>query len=215
MMRWIYGFIIWLLATASVSANVQCEMPDDMVLDSIVRVSGGTTEATGVVIDRNLVLTAAHVIADMETAPFIGYHGIHKQAQIIAVFSDYDLALLTTDTGSLTPIPFSKQDLHPLEAVWTIGYPRAGNLTSATGVFKSDLEEGEIHVTAFVDSGQSGGGVLSCEYGRFVLSGMIKGFGAIDYGDYYVRVDDYSVAVPASDIKSFVYQNVELARFEP
>lgn len=214
-MQWIYGFIIWLVAMPLMASHTLCEVLDDTVLNSIVRVSGGTTEATGVVIDKNLVLTAAHVIADMETAPFVDYLGTHKQAKIIAVFTDYDLALLTTDTGSLSPIPFSQQDLYPLEAVWTIGYPRAGNLTSATGVYKSDLEEGEIQVTAFVDSGQSGGGVLSCEDGRFVLSGMIKGFGAIDYGDYYVRVDDYSVAVPASDIKSFVYQNVELARFEP
>lgn len=213
-MRWVYGIIIWLVAMPLMAAHTTCKMPDDSVLNSIVRVSGGTTEATGVVIDKNLVLTAAHVIASMETTPVVGYHGTQKQAEIIAIFTDYDLALLTTDTGSLTPIPFSQQDLYPLETVWAIGYPRAGNLTSATGVFKHDLEAGEIQVTAFVDSGQSGGGVLSCEYGRFVLSGMIKGFGAIDHGDYYVRVDDYSIAVPTSDIKSFVYQNVELARFE-
>ena len=213
-MRWVYGFMFWLAAATQLAANIQCDMPDDKVLDAIVRVGGDGTEATGVVIDKNLVLTAAHVIEDMETAPYVGYHGTQKPAHIISIFSDYDLALLVTDTGSLTPIPFSKQALHPKEPVWTIGYPKAGNLTAATGVFQSDLEEGEIHVTAFVDSGQSGGGLLSCDHGRFVLSGMIKGFGAIDYGDHYVRVDDYSVAVPARDIKSFVHSNVELARFE-
>jgi len=212
-MRYIYGVIMWLVATSLV-AQIQCDTPDDAILDAIVRVGGGNTEATGVVIDKNLVLTAAHVVADMETAPYVGYYNSHQKAEIIAIFPDYDLALLVTDTGSLTPIPFKEHALYPLEPVWTIGYPRAGNLTTASGVFKSDLEEGEIHVTAYVDSGQSGGGLLSCEYGRFVLSGMIKGFGAIDHGDYYTRVEGYSVAVPAKDIRPFVYQNVELARFE-
>ena len=46
------------------------------------------------------------------------------------------------------------------------------------------------------------------------LSGMIKGFGAIDYGDHYVRLADYSVAVPASDIRSFVDQNQEFLTVE-
>lgn len=214
MMKWLCGFVFW-LATAQQLAAVQCELPDDEVLDAIVRVSGGTTEATGVVIEKNLVLTAAHVVADMETSPFVGYHGIYKNAEIIAVYEEYDLALLVADTGSLTPIPFSEQALYPMEPVWTIGYPKGGNLMAASGVFQSDLEEGEIHVTAFVDSGQSGGGVLSCEYGQFVLSGMVKGFGAIDHGDYYVRVEDFSVAVPASAIKPFVHQNIELVRMQP
>lgn len=212
-MRLFYYLMIWFIVTP-LSAAYQCETLDETVLDAIVRVGGDNTEATGVVIDKNLVLTAAHVVDGIESTIQVGYHGYHRPATLVALFPEYDLALLTADTGRLKPLTISDQSLYPQEPVWTIGYPRAGNLTTATGVFKSKLEPGEIHVTAYVDSGQSGGGLLSCEYGQFVLSGMIKGFGAIDYGDHYVRLADYSVAVPASDIRSFVDQNQEFLTVE-
>ena len=210
-------FIIYLfcgLMTMPLSAAYQCESPDDSVYDAIVRVGGDGTEATGVVIDKNLVLMAAHVVHDIESSIRVGYHGNHTPATVVAMFPEYDLALISAYTGNLKPLASSNQSLYPQERVWTIGYPRAGNLTIDSGVFKSEIEPGEIHVTAFVDSGQSGGGLVSCEYGQFVLSGMIKGFGAIDYGDHYVRLADYSVAVPASDIRSFVDQNQELITVE-
>ena len=212
-MRLFYFLIICFIVTP-LSAAYQCETLDETVLDAIVRVGGDNTEATGVVIDKNVVLTAAHVVNGIESSIRVGYHGYRTPATLIALFPEYDLALLTTDTGNLKPLAISDQALYPQEPVWTIGYPRAGNLTTATGIFKSNLEPGEIHVTAYVDSGQSGGGLLSCEYGQFVLSGMIKGFGAIDHGDHYVRLADYSVAVPASDIRSFVDQNQELITVE-
>ena len=85
--------------------------------------------------------------------------------------------------------------------MWAAGYPRAENLHTSTGNFVSKKAEA-IHTSAGIDSGESGGGLLSCEHGQFVLAGMLRGFGAYrtEYG--LVRLEDYSVSVAASDIKS-------------
>ena len=56
------------------------------------------------------------------------------------------------------------------------------------------------HTSAGIDSGEAGG-LLSCENGRFVLAGMLRGYGAYATDQGSVRLDDYSVVIATIDIQ--------------
>jgi hypothetical protein len=58
-----------------------------------------------------------------------------------------------------------------------------------------------IHASAGINLGESGGGLLSCGYGEFVLAGILRGYGAYRIKRDLVRLEDYSISSVASDIQ--------------
>lgn len=197
------ALIFLMVFTLSANAAEHCTVPANDTLGAVVRVGAPGSEGSGVIVGYNLIATAAHVIEDTNELT-VNINGILRRAAIISLFPDRDLALLLADTGDQRPIPLSFNLLQPHDSVWAIGYPLGGNQISSPGRYQG-MVDGEIQTTASVNHGQSGGGLISCENGEHVLAGIITAFGAIDMGDHYIRLDDYSISVPIDYVLSLMY----------
>lgn len=188
------------LVAVSYAADYECSWPSSNTLNSIVPISSGNnSHASGVVVSNNLVITAAHVLEDYDDTE-VEINRVFYPASVLLVDQEYDIALLSVRTENLSPIPLSKFELYESQEVWAAGYPRAENLHTSSGFFVSRKAEA-IHTSAGIDSGESGGGLLVCEDGEFVLAGMLRGYGAYRTANGLVRLEDYSISVAASDIK--------------
>ena len=182
------------------SMELGCNWPSSTILDSIVAIeSGKSSHASGVVVSDNLVITAAHVLEDYDDTEVV-INDVLYPASVLLVDRESDIALLSVWTENLFPIPLSKFELYESQQVWAAGYPRAQNLHTSSGNFVAKKAEA-IHTSAGIDSGESGGGLLACENGKFVLAGMLRGYGAYRTQEGLVRIKDYSISVAASDIK--------------
>ncbi len=192
--------MFFLLVSVVNASELTCHWPSSRVLDSIVPIeSGKNSHASGVVVSNNHVLTAAHVLEDYYETMVVVNNQMYL-ASVLLVDKEADIALLSVRTENLDPIPLSKYDLYDHQEVWAVGYPRAQSLHTTSGNFVAKKAEA-IHTSAGIDSGASGGGLLSCEHGEFVLAGMLRGYGAYHTEQGLVRLEDYSISVAASDIK--------------
>lgn len=68
-----------------------------------------------------------------------------------------------------------------------------------------DFREGALYTSASIDSGQSGGGLLSCNDGAWEMLGMLRGYGAYLQGGHYVKIENHSVSVAAATINQFLH----------
>lgn len=179
-----------------------CNSPGTETLSSVIRVATHSgSEASGVVIARNRILTAAHVVRD-ESDVLVYVQGVYRPAMVVARDRENDLALLMADTGALQPIRISQRHLLTAEPVWTVGYPLALELTTNFGRYQQHVD-GAIHSSAGTNAGASGGGLLHCESGEYELAGMIRGYGAYWHAGELRRIEDLSISVPADTITSF------------
>lgn len=193
-------FFITVSVNQVLAAEQNCNWPSSTILNSIVPIeSGNSSHASGVVVSDNLVITAAHVLEDYDDTE-VAINDVLYPASVLLVDRESDIALLSVMTENLFPIPLSKFELYESQEVWAAGYPRAQNLHTSSGNFVSKKAEA-IHTSAGIDSGESGGGLLTCENGEFVLAGMLRGYGAYRTEQGLVRIKDYSISVAASDIK--------------
>lgn len=185
------------------SMATECEWPDLRTMASVLPVATDDgSYASGVVIARNRVLTAAHAVENSEQA-FVRINYDFRRAEVLSLDLEKDLAVMGVDTGDIDPIRLSKRDPYANEQVWAIGFPHATSKTTSIGNFQDKLD-GVLHTSAPIDAGESGGGLIACERGDFVLAGMLRGYGAYLKGDEYVRIENHSVSVAASDIHHFV-----------
>jgi len=180
-----------------------CNWPDSGSLSAVLPVAAEDgSYASGVVVGRNRVLTAAHAIAP-DTQVYVGINNQFEIAKIQFIDKHHDLAILVVDTGAIRPLRIAKQDPQLRQQVWAVGFPRAQAKTTSAGVFQKKAE-GALHTSAPIDSGQSGGGLLSCDNGSYQLAGMLRGYGAYFKGGQYVKLDNHSVSVAAATIQRFV-----------
>lgn len=191
--------------TKPVLASDPCGWPNSIALDSVVRVtSDDGSHASGVVVADGRVLTAAHAL-DENFKSYVRIDGRLNSARIVMIDRSKDLAILGVRTGAIQPIPLGVENLDASATVWAVGFPRAESKTTSSGSFKVKAEnDGALHTTAPIDSGQSGGGLISCEQGRHVLAGMLRGFAAYVNGDQYVKIKNHSVSVASADIRNFL-----------
>lgn len=181
----------------------ECEWPDLQTMASVLPVATDDgSYASGVVIARNRVLTAAHAVENSSQA-FVRINYDFRRAEVLSVDLEKDLAVMDVDTGNIDPIRLSRRDPYANEQVWAIGFPHATSKTTSIGNFQDKLD-GVLHTSAPIDAGESGGGLIACERGTFVLAGMLRGYGAYLKGDEYIRIENHSVSVAASDIQRFV-----------
>lgn len=200
MKRLFVFMLIFFCACTSQATELYCSWPSNQTLDSIVPIeSGNNSHASGVVVSKNLVLTAAHVLEDYADT-YIEVDGELHSATVLLIDKDSDMAILSAKTDDLFPIPLGEIELDQKQAVWAVGYPLAQARHTSTGNFNFRQAEA-LHTSAGIDSGSSGGGLLSCEKGQFVLAGMLRGYGAHRTSEGLVRLEDYSISVAASDIK--------------
>lgn len=206
MKRFSVIMLIFFCACTSKADDLYCSWPSSLTLNSIVPLeSGANSHASGVVVSKDLVLTAAHVLEDYFDT-YIEVGNELRIASVLLVDKEADMALLSVKTDGLYPISLSNDELNQKQEVWAVGYPLAQAQHISTGNFNFRHAEA-LHTSAGIDSGASGGGLLSCEKGQFVLAGMLRGYGAHRTSEGLVRLNNYSVSVAASDIKIVMQLN--------
>ncbi|MGI9286329.1 MAG: trypsin-like peptidase domain-containing protein [Pseudomonadales bacterium] len=201
-MKYMFYLALLLLAGCAVTTTQQCQLPDEKVRSSVVRITAldGST-ASGVIIAKNRVLTVAHAVEDA-TSAMVEVDGKFQVATVLGTDTENDLALLSVATSELAPMPVSRTLLRESEAVWAIGYPLALEQKMSLGLYQN-MFNGRLYTSAHINSGSSGGGLLRCQAGNFELAGVVHGYVAQRAGTNYVNIGD-STSVPARKIKDFV-----------
>ena len=188
---------------ASVSVSAECQWPDATALEAVLPVAAEDgSYASGVVYERNKVLTAAHALSTSYRV-FVSVNDEFRPARILMIDRHKDLAVLSVDTGSIAPLPIASKGLESRQPVWAVGFPRASGKETSSGVFTRETR-GAVHTSAPIDQGQSGGGLLRCDNGSYRLAGMLRGYGAYVKDDQFVKLKNHSVSVAAATIERFV-----------
>ncbi len=192
--------IFW---SSSVAAAPDCNWPDNDTLEAILPIATDHgSHASGVVFAHNRVLTAAHAVTGASHY-FVRVANGFRAAELLLVDHRADLAVLAVDTQNIRPLRLLATEPTQKQAVWAVGFPRAQGKTTSTGFFQRN-REGALHTSAPIDSGQSGGGLLTCVQGSYQLMGMLRGYGAYLSGDRYVKLRNHSVSVAATTIQQFI-----------
>lgn len=181
-----------------------CSRPDSQTLQAILPVATDSgSQASGIVYEKNRVLTAAHAVAEGAQL-FVRIDEAYRPADLLHIDKVNDLAVLAVDTQEIQPLNIAI-GIEPVESqpVWAAGYPRAQAMMTSSGILQ-DNHDGALHTSATIDSGQSGGGLLACTDGAWELLGMLRGFGAYMEGDHYVKIKNHSVSVAAATIQQFL-----------
>ncbi len=186
-------------------AREGCAAPGTHVKQSIVLIDAGSSLGSGIVIGRNKVLTAAHVVADSGDVTISAGNTVYP-GSVIALRKDSDLALIQTPDLHLPTLPFATRSRRKNEAVWAMGYPFGRSLIATSGRYKG-LWSRALYTSASVNFGQSGGGLVACENGHHVLAGVVRAFGANRINGKLVRRDDISVATAIDDVRRFLAVN--------
>lgn len=180
-----------------------CAHPDAQTMQAILPIATDQgSHATGVVYDDNRVLTAAHAVAGGGQF-FVRVGESYRTADLVMVDSVNDLAVLAVNTQSIRPLHISGFEPFVAQPVWAVGYPKAQSIVTSMGVFQ-DNQEGALHTSASIESGQSGGGLLGCTNGVWELLGMLRGYGAYLKGGHYEKIANHSVSVAAVTINQFL-----------
>lgn len=183
--------------------QTRCDGPDARALRAVLPIATDNgSHASGVVFAEDHVLTAAHAVQGASRF-FVRTGADFRRADLISVDHDTDLAVLAIDTGSIQPLPLSRAALGSQDRVWAVGFPRAKGLTTSSGFFQR-VDDGAVHTSASIDSGQSGGGLLTCHHGQYAIAGMLRGYGAYRSGDRFVKLSNHSVSVAAHTIRRFL-----------
>ena len=186
----------------SYATSSDCEWPDNRSLDAVVAVAGEDgSYASGVVINRNRVLTAAHALSSAHRV-FVRIENQYRPAQVVMIDRQEDLAMLSVDTSDVAPLHVAQQDPSADVPVWAVGFPRASGKATTRGKLTRN-NAGSLHASASIDLGQSGGGLLYCINGAYSLAGMLRGYGAYVQGDKFVKLRNHSISVGASTIQRF------------
>lgn len=185
------------------SAQPACVHPDNATRTGIVRVlAGEDAHGSGVVLNTNLVLTAAHVLSEADPVRVAVSDDRYHFARVVAVDQQHDLALLVTRTDGARPVPVAERQLAGDEPVWAAGYPLALDLTVSQGKYQHRVRT-KLYTSAWITSGTSGGGLLRCTRGRYQLAGMLRDYVAEVRNGKYINISQ-SVSTSAHRIRKFV-----------
>lgn len=176
----------------------------EQAADSIYRIDalaprcGRTQAGSGWALDRDLVVTNAHVVAGADSVA-IRTDGRSHTARIVAFDPARDLALLSVDGLDADPLPLGS-DARPGDAVALVGYPLGGSFTVESGrvglrmsARGSDIYGGQsvsrdiYAVRGRVQPGNSGGPALSSD-GR--VTGVVFARSVDDADTAYVLTLD-------------------------
>ena len=196
------GFI----AVPAVARLPECLQPGQDTRASIVRIATDVgAHGSGVVVARDRVLTAAHVVVDAgvtRVAP--ADSGGYRPARVLGLDAGSDLALLETDTGDVPAVPITHRSLTRYEDVWAIGFPLALDMAVSQGRYQH-AANGKLYTSAWITAGVSGGGLIRCNHGAYELAGIMRDYVALLHGDAYVNASQ-STSTPAESILSFIHR---------
>jgi len=181
----------------------ECVQPGLETRASVVRiVTDVGAHGSGVVVGRNRILTAAHVVVDAGATRIARQDGPWEPARVLGLDTGIDLALLDADTGEVEPVPITHRALASYEDVWAIGFPMALDLAVTQGRFQHSAN-GKLYTSAWITAGVSGGGLVRCNHGDYELAGIMRDYVAFVRGDSYVNASQ-STSTPAESILAFI-----------
>jgi serine protease Do len=136
----------------------------DLAAASTVMVEAGTAHGSGVVIGKNLVLTAKHV-ADAGGLTIHLPNGKQVNGHVLRS-SHWDAALIVADTGATPYAPINCERTHMGDEVVAFGNPlKARNVAVWGRVAGNEITQGELMGYVPLDMtilpGNSGGGIWS------------------------------------------------------
>jgi len=165
-----------------------------------VYIAQGNSHGSGIYLGLGRVLTAAHVVTNGGAVEVSFADAFVGRAQILAIDSDYDLALLSVtgmDRTAAQPLDLGNSaTLRQGDEIVAIGYPIDLPLTVKVGVvsgLKRDAGTDLVQTDASVNPGMSGGPLLN-EKGEVI--------GVIDYGSQ--RYPGLNFAVASTTARVFV-----------
>lgn len=147
---------------------------EDFAAQATVRVDVDAGHGSGVVIAKNRVLTAAHVVADAKHVSVLLSDGTKHDANVLWVSTDAmpDTALLDVPTGDIQPATLDCAEPTRGEPVFSYGYPLTADKVMTWGKVASSVPYSSEAKWAYVldltvAPGNSGGGIWGPD-GRLV-----------------------------------------------
>lgn len=170
---------------------------------------GSGTTGTGFVVGPDLVMTAAHVVADARAVSARAESALPREATPIGIAPDNDVALLRTSSAvAVPPLEFETELPERGAGLAVIGYPLlAETLQISEGVMSGNPEPVDYdnqHVDeafltdAATNPGNSGGPVID-RLGRVV--GLVSGSHVWDDAEHNRPVQGRNFVVPARDLQ--------------
>lgn len=160
----LFAFIIVSLYAANASAAAGFDV--EKTYESVYIVCSGSSLGSGFAIDKDLVVTNAHVINDRADITIKSYHNDAFRCKIAAVDYTKDVAVLIVENAAFTPVQIgSISDCEIGDDVYAIGAPKTLAYTLTKGVIsaKERVFDGQafIQIDVAINEGNSGGPLLT------------------------------------------------------
>ena len=139
----------------------------------VVQVRAGRGQGSGVLLDRNSIVTNAHVVGENPRPSITFADGVTRPGRVVAADRLYDLALVETDSPVAARVELAEEEsVVPGKLVVAIGNPYGFGWTVTTGVVSAVDRiigglDGLIQTDAAINPGNSGGALVDLE-GRLV-----------------------------------------------
>ncbi|MCE9545673.1 MAG: trypsin-like peptidase domain-containing protein [Planctomycetia bacterium] len=158
-----------------VAINTLRDAPDDAATDER-KFSGGAKrelagQGSGVIVDKGgYILTNFHVVAGASTVDIHFNGGRSRQATVVGVDADTDLAVLKVSDSGLLPIEWGDSDkLEVGDPVWAVGSPFGLDNTVTFGIISAKDRHGVglgryqdfLQTNAAINPGNSGGALVN------------------------------------------------------
>lgn len=159
-------------ATSVVDASAVFERVAPSIVTVQVRTQQGTSLGSGVVVDKGLVVTNYHVVANSIGFVVLRQAGLTWRAEVEAYDEKQDLALLgvVLRRTEIFGLPVARRkaakSLRVGERVFAVGSPRGLERTLSDGLVSGLPADGDrtmIQTTAAISPGSSGGGLFDAK----------------------------------------------------
>ncbi|MGE5579060.1 MAG: trypsin-like peptidase domain-containing protein [Bacillota bacterium] len=189
--------------------SVVAKVKDSVVLITTFDKNGqGLGQGSGVVVEKDVIATALHVVAGASKVKVVDYKGrSYNCPGVLAVDEVNDLALLSCDT-SLDAVTLGNSDNVAVgEQVVALGSPRGLQGTASDGIVSSVRNidgKSYIQITTPISPGSSGGGL-------FGMNAHLLGITTALITDS----QNLNLAVPSATLATLMKQPRTLSAFPP
>ncbi|NND65096.1 MAG: trypsin-like peptidase domain-containing protein [Gammaproteobacteria bacterium] len=189
--------------TSSADVSSNCKTPTQDELAAVVRVGAAGSDGSGTVVAPNRVLTAYHVV-ESAIDNWVYINNDWAKGHLIGLSIENDMALLAVDTGNIKPIKIRRTYVGDSDVGYVSGFP--GGLDKVAKPASKFIYVQEFLIAkAEIDHGISGGGLLTCDAGEHVYSGVVIGWPALRRdGDLYFYENQAAIMPIPTAVKPFL-----------
>lgn len=163
---------------------------------AVVQVVSGRGQGSGVLLDRQTVITNAHVVAENPSPAVTFADGVTRKGRVVASDGAYDLAMIQAESPEEVHARFAPEEsILPGKQVVAIGNPYGFGWTVTTGVVSSvdrmlGRLDGLIQTDTAINPGNSGGALVD-------LDGLLVGIPTM----VLARGQNIGFAIPAWQVE--------------